>query len=380
VSGVWARAVAACGALAAAPAFAEPADRGLKLGATYTSDSFANLQGGLRTGFSQMGLLELTAEAAGGALGVEGAEAFASVQYVHGRSLSNRLVGDAQVSSNIDAPDGVRLFEAWLSVPLGRDGYVKAGLIDLNGEFDVQDVGALFLNSSHGIGPDFSQSGLNGPSIFPATSSAVVAGVNKGRLSLRAGIFDAVAGDPERPRRTVVRFPGESGLLLVGEAEFRPSRTTQVQLGAWSYTSAFDTLPDAVGGVERRRGNRGAYISAESRLGSFGDHSVDGWVRAGTAETRFNPIGLYLGGGIAAGPDDRRFGLAIAHARLGARAGLGPDDRPEHAETVVEMTFSRAIGDWFIVQPDVQYIINPRFDRSLRDSLAAGVRIQLRLF
>ena len=275
------KAAAAAGALVATPTFAEPSDRKLQFGANYTSDSIGNFRGGLKTGFSQMGMLELTADAEGKLFSIDDVSAHANVQYVHGRSLNGRLISDAQVTSNIDAPNGIRLFEAWISVPVARNGFVKAGLIDLNSEFDVQDVGALFLNSSHGIGPDFSQSGRNGPSIFPTTSSAVVAGVSEGGMSFRAGVFDAVSGNPEHPRRTVVRFPGHTGLLLVGEAEFRVAEHAEFQLGGWTYTTRFETVsnPD-----DRRGGNRGAYAMVESRLGALGGRPVEGWVRVGTAD------------------------------------------------------------------------------------------------
>jgi len=369
------KAAAAAGAFAGSPAMAET-DRGLRFGANYTSDSFANVRGGLKTGFSYMGLLELTAEAKGRAFGIEGVEAFANVQHVHGRSLSGQLIGDAQVTSNIDAPDGLRLFEAWVSVPVAKDGYVKAGLIDLNSEFDVQDVGALFLNSSHGIGPDFSQSGLNGPSIFPTTSAGVVAAISTGRVTLRAGILDAVSGDPERPGRTVVRFPGENGLLAVAEAELRVTDSAQFQLGAWTYTSEFETIRAG----SRRRGNRGAYVMAQSDLGSLSGESVEGWVRVGVADTRFNDIGLYVGGGVAIGPEERRLGLAVAHARLGSPAREDLLRYPEDSETIVEATYAHAIGDRLIVQPAVMYVVNPGFERSLQDSLVAGVRLHLRIF
>ena len=369
------KAAAAAGAFAGSPAIAET-DRGLRFGASYTSDSFTNVHGGLETGFSYMGLLEVTAEAKGEAFGIDDLHAFASVQQLHGRSLSGELVGDAQVGSNIDAPDGLRLFEAWVSVPVWQDGYVKAGLIDLNSEFDVQDVGALFLNSSHGIGPDFSQSGLNGPSIFPTTSAAIMAGVTKGRVSFRAGLFDAVSGDPDRPRRTIVRFPGDTGLLAVTEAEVRLSGSAEIQVGAWGYTSKFETIRDG----SRERGNRGAYVMVQTRLGSVSGQQIDGWVRAGTADTRFNAIGTYVGGGLAAGPERRRFGFALAHARLGSRSRDGLLDPANDAETMVELTYAHAIGDRLIVQPDVMYVINPGFERRLQNALAAGVRVQLRLF
>jgi porin len=368
------KAAAAAGAIAAAPASAEPFERGLRLGAIYTSDSVVNLEGGLKTGFSQMGMLELTADAQWDVFGVDGLTAHANFEYVHGRSLSGRLIGDAQVSSNIDAPNGIRLFEAWVSVPVARDGFVKAGLIDLNSEFDVQDVGAVFLNSSHGIGPDFSQSGRNGPSIFPTTSSAVVAGVTRGKLSFRAGLFDAVSGDPDHPRRTVVRFPGDTGLLLVGETEFQLADGAKLQIGAWTYTTRFETISDP---EKLQRENRGAYALVEGRLGSIIGQPIEAWVRVGTANTRFNAIGRYAGGGVTIGSPERRFGAAIAHARLGSPARMNSSER---AETIVEVTYAHTIGDRLTIQPDVQYVVNPGFYRSLRNSLSAGVRLQLQVF
>ena len=68
----------------------------------------------------------------------------------------------------------MKLYEAWFEQTLFDDRLsFKAGLYDLNTEFDVVETAGLFINSSHGIGPDFSQSGVNGPSIFPTTSLGI---------------------------------------------------------------------------------------------------------------------------------------------------------------------------------------------------------------
>ncbi|TDI96625.1 MAG: hypothetical protein E2O76_11425 [Caldithrix sp.] len=74
-------------------------------------------------------------------------------------------VGDAQIVSNIEGPDTWKFYEIWIqqNLFLGKLS-VLAGLYNLNSEFDVIETGQLFLNSSHGIGPDFSQTGLNGRS------------------------------------------------------------------------------------------------------------------------------------------------------------------------------------------------------------------------
>lgn len=352
--------------------------RSVDLGGSYTSDTFANLSGGQARGLRQMGLLEITAQADLAVVGVDGAEAYLSVQHVHGESLSGDLVGDAQVVSNIEAGDGLRLFEAWVSLPLARDVTVKAGLIDLNGIFDVQEIGELFISSSHGIGPDFSQSGLNGPSIFPTTSVAVVALWEGEGVAARAGLFDAVAGDPGRPGRTVIRLPGDTGVLMVGEGEIKVGAEAQVQLGAWAYSTGFERLRQDGAGIPTSDGSsRGGYAMVEGRFGSLGRHPLNGWLRAGIASAAVNPIALYIGGGLALGDEKSRWGVAIAHARLGAPGRAAGGVSAERAETAIELTHARAIGKYVTVQPTVQYVVNPGWDWELRNALVAGVRVAL---
>lgn len=97
---------------------------------------------------------------------------------VYGLGLSNtgspsENAGDRQVLDDIDAPGEWKLYEAWFEQTLlGGRLSLRAGLYDLNGGFDVIETAAPFLNSSFGIGHDVSQSGENGPIIFPTTSIA----------------------------------------------------------------------------------------------------------------------------------------------------------------------------------------------------------------
>ena len=376
------RLIACCAAAALSPVPAFAADPNVDLGASYVSDTFANVRGGRERGVRVMGKLDLTAEVNGVAFGIEGAQAYLNLQLLHGESLSEELVGDGQVVSNIDAPPGQRVLEAWLKLPFGGGaGFAKAGLIDLNTDFDVQSVGGLFVNSSHGIGPDFSQSGLNGPSIYPTTSSAVVIGWKQPSWSARAGLFDAVPGDPDRPRRTVVRFPGESGLLLVAEADVAVGASAEFQIGAWTYTTRFDAVRQPREDAQQRlSGNRGAYAMVEGTLSRHGERTLDGWVRAGVAETSINPIGFYAGGGLSFGGDDSRFGVAVGHARLGDPAIAPAEIRPDRAETNIELTWSRRLSEQLTVQPDLQYVINPGWNPALHDAFVLGLRLDITLF
>lgn len=72
---------------------------------------------------------------------------------------------------SIDADNTWKIYEAWFQQKLFGDNLsILTGLFDLNSEFDLIETAGLFLNSSQGIGSNFSQTGLNCPSIFPNTS------------------------------------------------------------------------------------------------------------------------------------------------------------------------------------------------------------------
>ena len=130
----------------------------------------------------------------------DGLSGLVSAQYVRGGLLSAHAIGDVQVADNIEAVGALRLYEAWVSRDYdGARGW-KAGLIDLNVDFDTQETGALFLNSADGIGPELGHSGLNGPSIFPTTALGVTGYVRAGKsLTVRIGYLRRHRRQPLSP-------------------------------------------------------------------------------------------------------------------------------------------------------------------------------------
>lgn len=377
----------ASGALFAEPALAEEKVRLARLSASHVSDVFANVDGGIEKGTVLLGKTDLMLDVGEAAFGIGGMSAFVDLQYVYGRALSADLVGDAQTASNIEAISALRPLEAWVQWASANEAaLVRAGLIDLNGLFDVQEVGQLFINSSHGIGPEFAQSGLNGPSIFPTTAAGVAVEVKENGWSARFGLFDAVAGDPDRPTRTVIRFPGHSGALFVGEVDMPITNAAKVRIGGWAYSTRFDAITEMGldGSPRRLRASKGGYAMIEGRIAGEEDGpGVDAWVRLGVAGRRVNPVHSYLGGGIAYGTEERRFGIAIAHARLGRPAMLAGDEfgnRPKRAETNIELSYSHALSDRIRIQPDIQYIINPGWVAGRANALLVGARVEISLF
>ena len=364
----------------------ERSDRPVTVSAVYAADIRSNVDGGIERGTRYLDNFDLqVAIDADRLIGWRGARMFVYGIYDNGVSIS-RLVGDVQTISNIETDvRAARLFEAWIEQDVSRSASIKAGLYNLNSEFDTTQSGGLFLISSHGIGPDFSQSGRNGPSIFPVTSLAVRGEIKLAEHLLgRVAVLDGVPGDPDHPRRTAIKLSARDGALVVGEVDYLKGGT-KAAIGIWGYTARFDALlPTENNG----RGNKGGYVFAEHRLtGNRADDAAGlaGWLRFGIADTRYNAIGSYLGGGLVytgltKGRKDDQVGLSFASANFGGRyrrvrqlAGTPSD----HRELVVEAVYNAILAPWLSLQPDVQYVVNPGGDPQLDDALVVGVRIKV---
>lgn len=350
--------------------------------AVNVTDLLANVSGGLRRQARILDKFDIAAAYVGDNHEHPGLSAFVDLQATDGANFSKTVVGDAQIVSNLEAPAGTRILDAWIAQDFGGEGGVKAGIIDLNSEFDVQATGVLFLNSSHGIGPDFSQSGENGPSIFPNTGLGLTGWWLPGdHWQLKAGLFEGTPGDPAHPGRTSLSLSDDEGALLVFEARNHITPDVVIGAGVWRYTARFDAL-DTSGRVS---GNSGIYGIIDGTLYSApegGRSGLSGWVRVGFADQTINPIAATVGGGfVYTGPFGRKAdqaGVAFGYVHFGppaqrAAAAAGTPTGP--SETTAEATYSFALTESLIVQPDIQYVFSPGADPTLTNALVVGSRV-----
>ncbi|MBY0511128.1 MAG: carbohydrate porin [Rhodospirillaceae bacterium] len=367
-----------------APVFSAYAEDAISVAAAYRGDLWRNVQGGVRKGGRYFDDFVARADVdMDKAVGLAGGTFSVTVLNNNGAHFSDTFVGAAQVISNTETTSAFRLYEAWYDQHLLDDRLsVRVGLYDLNSEFDAIEPAGLFVNSSHGIGPDFSQSGQAGPSIFPVTSLAArVHWHVTDSLLLRLAVLDGVPGDPAHPKRTAIKLGKGDGALIAGEAEMQFLGST-IALGAWGYTAAFDDLAavDPLTGLPIKRGdNRGAYVEADRRI-MEGDEEGEGlsvFARFGVAEGRINTFGSYVGAGAVYDGivRDTSVGFAVASAATGKtyRQVVAAEKR----ETILEATMRTQITPWLALQPDVQYIINPSADPTLRNALAVGLRFEI---
>jgi porin len=358
----------------AAAAQADPNDKEppLAIAARETFDAFA-VPAGNRPGTALLNKIQVSATLRGDRLGLNGWSIHAQIIRFDGQSLSRRM-GDIQTVDNIEAVPLTRLFETYVARMWGNDDHsvaVRGGLMDLNSQFDSIDAASVMLSSSHGIAPDLSRSGRNGPSIYPVTAVGTTATwVNSQTWTFRLGVFDGVAGNPSKPRAFIAqRLKPSDGLLLIGQTDWQLTKNSRLEGGVWGYTARQE------GPTGRKAYDHGAYLSYEAPLDVL--PHLRFWLRGGVANGGAQPIAAYFGGGVVqqrvfAGRPDDRLGLAIAHAIIGhgAVVGLGLHT----AETSFEVTYQMKVSRRFIVQPDIDYVRHPAGQIHAPDSMGIGLR------
>jgi porin len=347
--------------------------RPLAVAGRETFDAFA-VPAGKRPGTSVLNKMQLSGTLRGDEFGLEGWSLHAQVFRFDGQSLSRRMA-DIQTADNIEAVPVTRLFEAYLSRVWGtrhRSLGIRVGLIDLNSQFDTNDTASLMLNSSHGIGPDLSRSGRNGPSIYPVTAAgSTVTWTATPAWTFRLGVFDGVAGSPGRPRAFFAeRLNPADGLLAITQTDLSISKNAQVEAGAWTYTA------ERLGPNGGKAHDRGAYLSYQRRLNRLPHLSF--WLRAGIADRQAQTVAAYLGGGLVQqgavpGRPDDKIGMAIAHAIIGD--GVAGTLKVPGAETNFELTYQAKISPHFVIQPDVSYVRRPAGEGHAPDSVGLGIRL-----
>jgi porin len=350
---------------------------GLEFEAVLTLEGIANLDGGVDEDEAFLGNLDLTAELDTGKAGLwADGTLFAYVlgNFDLGR-LPTEFVGDLQATSNIETFETIKLYEFWYQHQLTDEFSVLAGLHDYNGEFDVLEFAGLFAHSSAGISADISQVG---PSIFATTAIGVRAHwQNTAGSYVLAAIYDGVPGDPDNERSTQIILDSDDGIfaaLELGHAS-TDDRYWKAAIGGWFLSEATATDGDAID-------NYGAYLIAESGLSDKGLDGPGIFIQLGTARPDDNAIEWYVGGGLTWTDmirEDDQAGIGIFHAHMDDDFRALNPGLPT-AETAIELTYRTQIHDRLVIQPGVQYVIDPAGGASADDALVAFLRAEISLW
>lgn len=370
------------------------ANSGVTVDIVYKFDVMANADGGIDEGARALDNLDVIFSLDGEKLlGAKGASGRIYLLNNNGRRPDASLVGSAQGIDNIEVaePTG-KLYEAWLQQNLFDDRLsVLGGLYDLNSEFYVTDSSGLFIHSTYGIGTDFAQSGLNGPSIFPSTSLGVRVKIQPAqKLYLQAAVFDGAPGSPDDLDGAQIEFNSGEGALFVAEMGFTPGGETpngKLALGAWVYSDKFpDQIDVDANGNPLKQRSQGVYLIGERKIftpAGGEDKGLSIFGRFGVAGDQVNQFDYAWSAGLVytgliPSRDAGQLGLGVGGAHNSSKfnaASVAAATPVDHAETAIELTYSDNLTPWFSIQPDIQYIINPGANPALVNAVVTGVRM-----
>ncbi|MBL0317767.1 MAG: carbohydrate porin [Alphaproteobacteria bacterium] len=360
-------------------------NRGIATDIIYKFDVVGNVSGGIKRGIRALDNLDVIFTLDGEKiLGIKGLSAKVNLLNNMGSRPDNDLVGSSQGLNNIEVPSPTaKLYQAYLEQTLLENQVsLLAGLYDLNSEFYVTDSSALFIHSTFGIGTEMSQSGQNGPSIFPNTSVGTRVRLNPTKnIYIQTAILDGVSGAVNHPHGTHIRLDNNDGWLLAGETGYTQQGAT-IAVGGWYYTEKSDHL--ALTGDKEH--NNGSYIIGEKQLyQESNDQGLVGFVRFGIANGDVNEISYawsagFVYTGFLPGHDEGQLGFGITGAQPSSeykKAALVSEGTIANAETTFELTYSDKITPWLLLQPDIQYVINPGINKELENALVLSTRFTI---
>ena len=369
---------------------------GIEVGIANTGDMIATPQGGLPEHIGYSNLLEASLRVNMQTLAnIPGGTAYMMALGTHGDD-PGEATGTVNAPSNLTANNAFRLFELWYEQAFFQDRIgVLVGLYAADSEFDVKDTAAVFLNGAFGTGLDFSETGRNGPSIFPITSVGVrVRAAVSEEITWRGAVLDGVPGDPNDSGATAIRFRDGDGLLILNEVNYEPGGFAFLRfgLGAWLYTGEFADVRDinANGTAVGRDGSEGIYGFAEGVIYSepqAPDQGLSGFLRVGKAEEDVNQIGAYYAAGLiytglVPGRNLDVLGLGVSVGVNGEKfrtAQKSAGTPVTNSETALELTYRAQILPWFSLQPVLQYYVDPGSDPQMDDIIGVGFRFSVNL-
>jgi porin len=397
---------------------------GIDINLTYIGESLAVVSGGINRRASYEGRFQLDVDTDLGTLiGWKGASTHFTVFNIHNggfNAIDN--VGSIADPSNIDALATTRLFTAWFQYGDPEKDRVSIRLGQLAGddEFITSATAGGLINGTFGWAGILAANMTSGGPAYPLATPGIRVKVNPTeQFAIQAAVFSGdPAGrncmdDPQVCNRYGTTFSFSGGALWMGELQFKRNGDLPgiYKLGVWYATAdfadqryGFDTFGNVVSladptvaGPLNHRGNWGVYAVADQKVAAIGkDGGVNVFIRGGISPSDRNLLNFYVDGGVGftglipnRPKDVLTFGVAYARISPDA-AGLdrdilffnGPPYPIRDYEVVFEASYQWAIAPWWIVQPDLQYIVHPGGNvpdpidptATVRNTFIAGVR------
>jgi porin len=380
------------------------ADQGIKPLVLFITDPFGNVAGGRRRGFSEYDLLglDLIVEA-DKLLGWPGGEFRIGFANNSGTSLSQKYVGNnfpVQLADVADANPRLTylsytqsLFDDKLSVRVGR--------MTINSVYGEEFAGSQYFKAFTSVGFNLVPIGifLNAPGAFGYPLTTWGARIKFEPVESFYAMVGCYNGDPELKEgdRHGVDFTLRGPPFVIAEVGYRRNYGKDatglpgnVKLGAYFNGGSADVFDQPGESVQARYG---FYLLGDQALVRWGDPAEKRHLGAFTAfvaapDQRVNQLPYFFDAGLVAyGPlssrprDFAAFGVAYGSYSGDLRraeeiqARTNPAIGVQNWEMTLEWTYGCTVRPGLLVQPDLQYLINPGGNKAIPNALAIGVNV-----
>ncbi len=403
---------------------------GVTFGLTDSENLLDNTTGGLKTGATMQGVTTGTIDVdTQAAFGLPGGTFHISALQLHGQPISGPYLGSLQAANGNEGENGTRLWELWYDQSFHYGLFdIKIGQQSIDNEFIGSAGSALFVNTMagwplvpsddlYGGGPAYPLSSLGVRlQVKPAANQAILAGVFEDNPGGGAFNDDAQVLD-----RNGAKFNLNTGALFITEYQYsinQPAIGQMVsvgnqstglpgtyKIGGWYDTGAFpdqrfgtDGLsladPGSNGNPIQHHGNYGIYAVADQTVwqsSSDSAQAVHVFGRIMGAPDTQNFIDFFVNGGVTVaapipGRDNDTAGLDFGLGKVSSRTGgldLDSGAPRQTTEELFELTYAAQVVPWLVVQPDIQYTVNPGGgvpdpndpSHNIRNELVIGARV-----
>jgi len=364
--------------------------RGITPSISYTADILGNPVGGVRRGTAYAGQLNADVTFDLGKLaGLDGLTLGISGNWASGTNLSSDDIGNFFIVAQAFAGDRVRLYTLYLDQSLleGRLD-IKVGRFAPADDFLSWPQYTFFVNIA--LNPAIFATQVNVPGF-----TAAPIGTWGGRVRAKpVDTFTATVGlyysDPSRDLTNTAGIdfgldvPGAGYLAMAEFAYLHNQRegatgmTGTYRLGGYYDSNRYPTFRDP---LTLRRGNWGVYLLADQIVyrepgpASQRALALFGALVAAPLQS-INTIPFFASGGLV------YRGLLPRRPKdvtgLAAYVGAFSRDLPgQSVETVLELTHTVPLTPWLVIQPDIQYVINPSGRSSIKNALVIGAQIMI---
>jgi porin len=233
------------------------------------------------------------------------------------------------------------------------------------------------LSSAFGVTPALSQSGVNGPSIFPQASLALTFKFKtESNVYFQSGAFNAQSGDPDRPMGTHIHTAGDHGYLYIWEMGYDKgddkTGENKYGIGAWSYAEPTSTIDGS-----REEHNWGFYGIAQHHF----TPEFAAFVKHGIANEDVNQFksateaGLSYKGALHFRPEDT---LSAGYARVEMSKAFQQTEDSTDDEDVIELAYKVNVLTGLDFTLDYQLVRNPGATKDVNQAQVGAIRMEIK--